>query len=138
MNNEKELLKLIGLLSDVQKWVDRLSLDCVNNFHASGIKLMNNKKYRLSIISFAHILEKHYHKILRYPDSSKFNISIPEILDYLKTAEAMDIMPIKGGANCERRLELKEMIGFNKDGEDAFCLVVITDPGGNIITAYPE
>ena len=99
---------------------------------------MKSKTYRLTITSFAHVVERHYYKTLRHPNTGKFQISLGGNFGYLKAAGSIDSELMKGSMNFKRCLTLKEIIGFNKDGEDAFNFIVITDPGGNIITAYPE
>ncbi len=136
--DENELLRLLMLLSDTQAWLNELSLQCVNGLHPPGIKLLNGKTYRLSITALAHIIERHYYKTMRHPGTGKFNIPVASIMEHLKEAAVIEGEAMKGCTHVKRCLDLKEPIGFNKSGEAAYRMVIITDAGGSIVTAYPE
>ncbi|MBC7934626.1 MAG: hypothetical protein H7Y86_04605 [Rhizobacter sp.] len=136
--NEKELLRMLLLLSDTQCWLNELATQCVYNLHPPAIKLVQAKTYRLGITALAHIVERHYHKTLRHPGTGKFNIPLAAIIDYIKEAGTLEAIPVKGNINFRRCMQLPEAVGTGKSGEPAYRIVVITDPGGNIITAYPE
>ena len=42
-----------------------------------------------------------------------------------------------GTLNFQRTLTTEETIGLDKNGNPVNTLTVITDPGGNIVTAFP-
>ena len=77
--NEDEWLKLIFLLSDTQDWLNEMVSGAVMQLPMNNKKRLFRKNYYITISSLAHILERHYYKIPRYPDSGKFTIPIPDI-----------------------------------------------------------
>ena len=76
MSNESEWLKLILLLGDIQCWIDDLCKETFNRLPVHDKKKFLRKSYFLSVPVFAHILERHYHKVNRYPHAGKFTIPI--------------------------------------------------------------
>jgi hypothetical protein len=82
--NEEAWLKLIFLLSDTQDWLNEMVSGAVMQVPMNNKKRLFRKTYYITISSLAHILERHYYKIPRHPDSGKFTIPIPEILSHLR------------------------------------------------------
>ena len=138
MIKENELLRMLMLLADTQAWLNELNIQCMNNLHPRGIKLLQGKSYRLSITAFAHIVERHYYKTMRHPGTGKFQVPLPMIIELIREAGAAEAMPVKGSTHLKRSLHCNEPIGITQTGETAFSITVITDATGNIITAYPE
>lgn len=138
MKNESELLRMLMLLADTQAWLNEMGLQHMHQLHPQGIKLLQGKQYRLSISALAHIVERHYYKTMRHPGTGKFDISLVAIVDHLKEAATAEPVPVKGSTNMKRCLYLNDPIGFNKQGEPAYSMVIVTDVTGSIITAYPE
>lgn len=138
MKNESELLRMLMLLADTQAWLNEMGTQCMHSLHPPGIKLLQGKNYRLSISALAHIVERHYYKTMRHPGTGKFDIPLAAIIDHLKDAGTAEATPIKGSVNMKRCLCFSEPVGFNKDGEPAYRMVIVTDITGNIVTAYPE
>lgn len=137
MHNEAEWLKLVFLLADTQAWLDDMAKEVLQQLPLPGKKKFLSKTYYLRISALAHILERHYHKINRYPHAGKFTIAATELLHYIREAHAVPATPAPGGHNWQRVLQAPAPVGFDRYGHTTHTLTVITDAGGNIITAYP-
>lgn len=84
----------------------------------------------------AHILQRHYYKINRYPHAGKFNIPVTDILNYIR--QAHDILPVPiDGNNWQRILTTTAPIGHDKHGNETNIITILTDAGGKIVTAFP-
>ncbi|MBL7743169.1 MAG: hypothetical protein JNN00_06790 [Chitinophagaceae bacterium] len=137
MNNEAEWIKLIFLLADIQTWVDDLCKETFSRLPVHDKKKFLRKTYFLSVPAFAHILERHYHKVNRHPHAGKFTISIIEILNYIREACSVPVTPAPGCSNFQRVLQAPVIIGFDKNGIATDKIAIVTDAGGKIITAFP-
>ncbi len=131
-------MRIIMLLADTQAWLNELGNQVIQQVQPAAKKLFGSKGYRLSIHAFAHIIERHYYKTLRYPGTGKFDIPLSAILQLIKDAAVMDATPMKGSQYFKRILPVNSIIGITKNGEPSSAMTVITDEQGNIITAYPE
>ena len=96
-----------------------------------------SKQYYLTASALAHILERHYYKINRYPHAGKFQIPVIEILNYIREAHASPATPASGNNNFQRTMQTPEPIGFDKNGQSTNIITILTDGGGKIITAFP-
>ncbi|XVJ67826.1 MAG: hypothetical protein HEQ40_17205 [Lacibacter sp.] len=137
MFNETEWIRLLFLLSDTEQWIKQLSL---NHFHllpAKNKKQCRRQNYYLSVTALAHIIEHHYHKISRHPHKGKFTIPIPDILTLIAEASGTPAQPIPGFQTLQRVYQASQLIGYNREGLPVNTLTVITDPSGNIRTAFP-
>ena len=136
MFNEPEWLKLLFLLSDTQSWIDDMNKEL---FHQLPIckKKFINKQYYLTVQALAHIIERHYYKINRYPHASKFNIPVIEILQLIREAHSLLPMPAPGSNNFQRTLQAENNIGYDKSGQATNIVTILTDGGGKIITVFP-
>jgi hypothetical protein len=85
----------------------------------------------------AHIIERHYYKINRYPHAGKFHISVIEILHDIRKAYILPVVPVPGCQNFQRIMQTQQSIGYDKNGQPASIITILTDAGGKIITAYP-
>ena len=137
MFNEPEWLKLVFLLSDTQAWVDDLSKQAFGQLPVPDKKKFLQKNYYLCITALAHILERHYYKIPRYPNTGKFHISVSEILYYIREAHSLPVTPVSGCLNFQRVIKAEQPIGFDKNGLPTDYITILTDGGGKIITAFP-
>lgn len=137
MYNEPEFIKLIFLLADTQAWLNELSKDAFLQLPVSDKKKLAAKTYYLTPAAMAHILEKHYHKINRYPGTGKFTIPVTAIVEGIRNAASSPALPQNGSLNYIREYQAEEEIGFDKYGRQTTTLTVITDSGGKIITAFP-
>lgn len=137
MLNEPEWLKLIFMLSDTQSWIDDLSKQAFRQLPLPDKKKFLQKNYYLTITALAHILERHYYKIPRYPHTGKFHIPVTDILNYIREAHSLPVTPVKGCLNFQRIIFTNQPIGFDKTGQPANCITILTDGGGKIITAFP-
>ena len=133
--NESEWLKLIFLLADTQAWIDDLTLQALKRLPVHDKKKFLQKSYYLGIKPLAHILERHYHKINRYPHAGKFNIPVTEILHHIREAHA--VPPVPNGNNFQRTVHTTQAVGFDKSGQSTNIITILTDAGGRIITAFP-
>lgn len=134
---EEDLTRMILLVADIQNWLQDISTEIVNQLHPPAKRLLHTKQYRISISSLAHILERHYHKSLRHPDTGKFLIPVWEILDRLKEAAAVEPEPMPGSINFKRALECDSPIGIDRHGHTSWTIQVITDHSGLVLSAYP-
>ena len=137
MFNEPEWLKLVFLLADTQAWIDELVKEAVRRLPTPDKKKFLQKNYYLGITALAHILERHYYKINRYPHAGKFHIPATEILHHIREAYSLPATPAPGTNNFQRTLETKNSIGYDKAGQPTNIITILTDAGGRIITAFP-
>lgn len=137
LHNEAEWIKLIFLLADIQTWVDDLCKETFSRLPVQDKKKFLRKTYYLSVPAFAHILERHYYKVNRYPHAGKFTIAIEEILHYIREAHAIPVSPAPGCNNFQRIIQAARVIGFDKNGNSTSSITILTDAGGKIITAFP-
>lgn len=134
---EPEWIKLVLLLADTQEWIDTMGKDLFDKVPLQGKQKLHRKTYYLTIKALAHILEKHYYKTPRFPGTGKFHLEVPEILALIRDAADIATTPISGSINHQRIHNTSQPIGFDKMGNPATAICIITGPGGNIITAYP-
>ncbi|MFC0772559.1 hypothetical protein [Terrimonas alba] len=135
--NEPEWLKLLFLLADTQQWLDDMSKEMFIHLPLGDKKKFLRKNYYLSISALAHIIERHYYKIPRYPNTGKFHIPLTEILHHIREAHALHANPVNGSLNFQRIINTGQPIGFDKAGQPTTIITILTDGGGKIITAFP-
>lgn len=135
--NEAQWIKLVMLLADTQQWLQELCTNAMQQPPVNHLHKLQRSTYKLGIAAMAHILERHYYKIPRHPGTGKFHIPLTSLLHYLREAGHCEVQPIAGSLYFRRILHCSEPLGFNQFGEPAFCLTVITNGAGNIITAFP-
>jgi len=135
--NEEAWIKLIFLLSDTQDWLNELATGAMMQVPMKGRKRLLRKTYYLTVSSLAHILERHYYKIPRHPETSKFTIPVPEFLSYLRDISAEPGIPIAGSLDFRRTVDVHKIIGFDRNQLPTSHITVLTDSGGRIITAFP-
>lgn len=135
--NESEWLKLIFLLADTQSWMNDLAKEAFRQLPVPNKKKFLQKNYYLSITALAHILERHYYKIPRYPHTGKFHISVSEILHYIREGHSVAASPVNGCLNFQRLIKAQQPIGFDNNGQPTDYITILTDSGGKIITAFP-
>ena len=134
---EAEWIKMVFLLSDTQNWLNELVAGTYLQVPIGNKKKLFHKTYYLTVNALAHILEKHYYKINRYPEASKFTIPVSEILSYLRDAFPYPVNLTAGTINMERILDAGKIIGFDRNQYPTSIITIITAPEGRIITAYP-
>ena len=135
MFNEAEWMRLLFLISDTQAWIREMERDVLNEVRVPGRLLKNT--YYLSASSLTHILERHYYKISRYPNCGKFTVDIPTIVHWIREAFPCEQSPIPGSLNFKRCMDTKVEIGFDKEGKATTFITVVTEPAGEIKTAFP-
>ncbi len=122
-------------MSDTQEWLNDLNKELFNQLPISKKKFIS-KDYYLTVTRIAHIMERHYNKINRYPNAGKFNIPVTDILDYIREAHA--VPPIAVNENIRQRVvEAPAPIGHDKNGQETNVITILTDTGGRIVTAFP-
>lgn len=134
--NEQEWIKLLFLLSDTQQWLDDMAKETFKQLPICKKRFIR-KEYYLSAPALAHILERHYYKINRYPHAGKFHISVIEILHLIRDAHSLPVIPAPGTLIFQRSLQAGKIIGYDKNGNPTNTIVILTDAGGKIITAFP-
>jgi hypothetical protein len=137
MFNETEWTKILFLLADTRAWLDELEKDLLSSLPVQGKCKLFRKTFYLSPTSLAHLLERHYYKISRHPGCGKFTIDIPAIVHWIRESFFSEPSAIAGSLNFKRTLDTLTQIGFDKDGRSTTSITVITDPGGEIKTAFP-
>lgn len=135
--NEDEWLRLIFLLSDTQNWLNELVNGAVLRVPMKDRKKLFRKSYYITVNALAHIMERHYYKIPRYPNVSKFTISVVEILSLLREANTEPFTPVIGSTYLKRVIETGSIIGHDFNQLPTSLLTVLTDSGGRILTAFP-
>lgn len=137
MFNEPHFIKLIFTLADTQAWLNELCKETYNSIPVLCKRKFLSKTYYLSIIALAHIIERHYYKIPRHPGAGKFHIPLTDILLHIKEAQPIPTEPVAGKATFKRTLQTNQQLGFDRDGLPTTYITILTDAGGNIITAFP-
>jgi hypothetical protein len=132
--NESEWLKLLFLLADTQQWLDDMSKQLFNQLPMEN---KQKKTYYLTPQTLAHIIERHYYKIPRHPQTGKFHIPLTEILHLIREAASCTTTPVPGTLHFQRIIQTEQNIGFDKDGEPTGTITIITDAAGKIMTAFP-
>jgi len=136
--NEEEWLRLVFLLSDTQAWLSELSASAIMQLPVRNKKKFLRKTYYLTVSSLAHMLERHYYKVPRYPATAKFTIPVAEILTHIRNAFNQSQIVIEGSTNTLRLIQTEQVIGFNRHQLPSKSIEIITDGGGKILTAYPD
>lgn len=92
--------------------------------------------YYLTAVALSHILDRHYYKVPRYPEKSKFTIPVPEIVRYIRMAFQVPSEPMIG-LQRQRIMPTGVTIGKTHDGRACQSIVIVSDVYGYIRTAYP-
>lgn len=135
--NEQEWLRLLFLLVDTQTWLDDMARNCFMQLPVADKKKFLRKTYYLTTSVLAHILERHYYKINRHPYAGKFQVSVVDILHYIRDAHSLPFTVVKGCPLFQRSIQAAQPIGFDRDGNQTQVITILTDAGGKIITAFP-
>ena len=137
MFNEQEWMRLVFLLADTQGWMDELCREIYMQLPVHNKRKFLRKSYYLTVTVMAHILERHYYKINRYPQAGKFTVPVLELLHYLRDAAEIVPEPVNGSLNFYRVLKTDKIIGYDKQGNGTDSITVLTDSGGKVVTAFP-
>ncbi|HLP36240.1 hypothetical protein [Lacibacter sp.] len=135
--NETEWLRLLFLLNDTQQWLEEMQKTLLRSLPCKTPEKLFKKNCYLSVAAFAHILERHYHKIPRHPGTGKFTISIPEILQLIRQAAEQLPLPQNGTTNILYQYNTGIELGYDKSGQPSTCITLIVDEKGNSKTAFP-
>ncbi len=137
MYNEPEFIKLIFLLADIKQWVTTIEKDITMQLPMQGKKTIFKNKNGITVEALAHILERHYSKILRHPEKGKFTIDIPAICSHIKTAflQQPEAVPATGGLSYQ--YDTGETIGYDRNNNPSSIITVITNQHGELKTAFP-
>lgn len=135
--DEEQWMKILFLISDTQEWLNTLQRKIIFQVPFQNKRKIFRKTYYLSITALAHILERHYYKIQRYPCTSKFTIPVCEIVSFIRDAAEKPSMPVGGTNNFYRVVYAGKVIGTNLCNQMTDEITIITDTGGQIITAFP-
>lgn len=135
--NEARWLKLLFLLADTQEWINDMAKEALLQLPVSDKKKCFRKTYYLTATALAHIIERHYYKINRHPQTGKFHIPVIEIVALIRDAADLPATAVPGNLNFQRTLQTANTIGYDKEGNPAGTITIINDAGGKIITAFP-
>ena len=135
--NEEEWLRLIFLLNDTQNWLNELIIGVAKQVPVKDKSRLFRKTYYLTVPTLTHIAERHYYKIMRHPEASKFTIPFVEILSHLRDASAEPTTPVSGSLLFQRVFDVGRVIGFDRGHHQTSVITILTDGGGRIITAFP-
>jgi len=124
-------------IRDTKKWLDEIQKEIIFQLPIENRKKLFRKTFYITVTSLAHILERHYYKIPRYPNAGKFTVSIIEILSYLRDAFHQPSTLVTGTLNSQRIVDAKKIIGFDRGGQSTNIVTIISDNSGRIITAFP-
>lgn len=120
-----------------QQWLDEMAMQAIEQLPVQDKRKFLQKSYYLSIRTLAHILERHYYKIPRYPHTGKFHLPVTDILHLIRQAYTVEPVAMPGKLTLLRVLSTDQPIGFDKSGHATMQITVITDASGKIITAFP-
>ncbi len=135
--NEEQWIKNLFLISDMQSCLNDAERALLFQLPFKNKKKLFRKSFYLSAHVFAHILEKHYYKIQRFPNTGKFTLAVAEILFIIRDSYAQLPAPISGSGYLQRKTDIGRVIGFDRSGRSTQILTVVTEAGGRIITAFP-
>lgn len=135
--HESEWLRMLFLLSDTQAWLDDMAKTALMQLPVPDKRKFLRKTYYLSLPVLAHILERHYYRINRYPQAGKFTIPVTEILAFIREAHSLPATQLQGCLSFQRVMDAGKIIGFDQDGLPVRVLTILTDAAGRIITAFP-
>ena len=135
--NEDTWIRLIFLLSDTQRWMNEIALNALMQVPMQDRKKLFRKTYYIGVIALAHIIERHYFKIPRHPETGKFTIPMTELLCYLRDAFNKETTPVPGSLHFRRFIDTGNVIGFDENHLPTTIITILTDSGGCIITAFP-
>jgi len=135
--NEDGWLRILFLINDTQIWVNEMAKSVIFLLPIEDRKKLFRKTFYITVSSLAHILERHYYKIQRFPNAGKFTINIPEILSYLRDCFHHPCIPIPGTLNTHRVIDTGRVIGIDQNGNNTTLITIVSDGGGKIVTAFP-
>lgn len=133
---EEEFIAHINNLYRLQNEINKLSKRAMWLIPGDRQTRFFPSTYYLTAVALSHILDRHYFKVPRYPDKSKFTIPVPEIVRYIRMAFLVPDEPISG-LQRHRIMPTGVTIGRSHDGRPCQHIAVISDVYGYIRTAYP-
>jgi hypothetical protein len=135
--SEEQWLKTLLLIRDTQDWLDEIKKGLLCQLPVANKKKLLRRKFYLSATALAHILERHYYKIQRYPNTSKFIIPVVDIIACIRDAFQQAPVAINGSLYVQRVMDVQRMIGFDLTGQSTQIITVISNTDGRIVTAFP-
>jgi|GEM_PF-1213016 len=135
--DEEEWIRLLFLVSDLQDWVEDLEKRLFLVVPVHGKKKLFRKDFYLTARTFAHIIQRHYHKVARHPEAGKFIVPVPHLLELLKQTRHIPTIPIPGRDGVYRVADIGKIIGYDRTGRNTSFVTLISHPEGRIETAFP-
>ena len=135
--NEEQWLKILFIISDTQIWLNELIKEVFFQLPLEDKRKLFRKTYYLTAPVLAHIIERHYYKIQRYPNAGKFTVPVVEIISYLRDSFHCPTVALEGSLCVKRIIDAGKIIGFDQNGQQTSTVTIISDSGGRIITAFP-
>ncbi len=134
--NEDDFISALNNVHRTRKELDNLARKLL--WMIPGDKRMRYFpcSYYLTAYSLSHILDRHYHKINRYPNKPKFTIPVPEIVELIRmgSEQQTEIIAEHG---YRRTLYIGRSIGLSSNKQPCYSIVILTDWSGYIRSAYP-
>ena len=125
--NEDQWIKTIFLLSDMQGWFLETEKILFYQLPIGYKKKLFRHDYYMSCRAMAHILERHYYKISRHSNCSKFTIPLMDIVSCIMKAAQQPTRPIPNSVYLQRTITEPEDIGLDKYGHPVHTITVITE-----------
>ena len=135
--NETQWLQALFLLAEAQDWLQQLQEALIWQLPVKRRKKLLRQGWYLTAKALAHILERHYYKVPRYPLTGKFTISIPQIVDCIKAAGRQPPAPVPRSRHLQRVWDAGEPVGYDPAGNTVTTITVLSSTSGEIITAFP-
>jgi hypothetical protein len=108
--NEEQWIQILFLISDTQTWLNEVQANLIYQLPVKNRKKLLCKSHYLSATALAHILERHYFKIARYPNAGKFAIPVTAIVSYIRDAVTLNTSPIINSCNLQRVMYTQQII----------------------------
>lgn len=135
--NEDEFLAILFSVQRLRYDADRCANKLVRVIPGNLRTKYFPSSYCLTGYGLAHILDKHFYKVNRFPDASKFTIPITEIVRLIRLGFLRGEKESTKTGGTMRVLEVGKVIGVCKDGCLTRKMAIVTDGNGQIRSAYP-
>src|SRR5258706_9172754 len=125
--NEDQWLNILFLISDTQTWLNELQARLIYQLPVKNKKKLLQRSHYLTAPALAHILERHYFKIPRYPNAGKFIIPIADIVRCIRDTVDQPAVPVPNSGNLQRISDTGQHIGFDQYGRDTKIITLGSD-----------
>jgi hypothetical protein len=134
--NEADYVAALVSLERAQEDLDTLARHFIRQVPSDGTLRYFPHTYNLNAFGLAHILRRHYMPG-KHPGTSKFIVSIPEIVKLIRVGMKYPTMPARRPYTFKRVFPVGRIIGIDLNGNPTSLMEVVTDCYGWIRSAYP-